>query len=123
MNALTAATKLGGSVTALVAGDAPEAVTQHVAKLGGISKILTAKDAAYKNGLPEDLAPLLVAAQKQFGFTHLITGHTAVGKNVFPRAAALMDVAAVSDIVGIEGEDTFVRPIYAGKVVEERDYR
>ncbi|GAA5807924.1 hypothetical protein MFLAVUS_001304 [Mucor flavus] len=117
LNALTAASQLGGSVTALVAGDAPESVVQQVSKLAGISKILTAKDAAYANSLPEDIAPLLVAAQAQFGFTHLFTGHTAVGKNIFPRAAALMDVAAVSDITGIESEDTFVRPIYAGNAI------
>ena len=117
LNALTAANKLGGSVTALVAGDAPEAVAKEVGKLNGVSKVLLAKDAAYANALPEDVAPLLVAAQSQFGFTHLFAGHTAVGKNIFPRAAALMDVAAVSDIVGIEGEDTFVRPIYAGNAI------
>lgn len=115
MNALTAAGKLNGSVTALVAGDAPEGVVKEVAKLAGISKVLVAKDAAYANALPEDIAPLLVEAQKQFDFSHLITGHTAVGKNIFPRAAALMDVGAISDIVGVESEDTFVRPIYAGK--------
>lgn len=117
LNALTAANKLGGSVTALVAGDAPEGVAKEVAKLTGVSKVLTAKDAAYANALPEDIAPLLVAAQSQFGFTHLFTGHTAVGKNIFPRAAALMDVAAVSDVIGIEGEDTFIRPIYAGMYI------
>lgn len=106
---------MGGSITALVAGDAPESVAKEVGKLTGISKVLLAKDAAYANALPENVAPLLVAAQSQFGFTHLFAGHTAIGKNIFPRAAALMDVAAVSDIVGIEGDDTFVRPIYAGK--------
>lgn len=111
---MTAAKKLGGSVTALVAGDAPEGVAQQVAKLEGISKVLSAKNTAYANSLPEDIAPLLVEAQSKFGFTHLVTGHTAVGKNIFPRAAALMDVAAISDITGIESEDTFVRPIYAG---------
>jgi electron transfer flavoprotein alpha subunit len=115
LNALTAAGKLNGSVTALVAGDAPEGVVKEVAKLAGISKVLVAKDAAYANAMPEDIAPLLVEAQKQFDFSHLFTGHTAVGKNIFPRAAALMDVGAISDIVGVEGEDTFVRPIYAGK--------
>ncbi|KAI8988315.1 hypothetical protein BDF20DRAFT_855072 [Mycotypha africana] len=117
LNALTAAKKLGGSVTALVAGDAPEGIVKEVAKLSGISKVLSAKDNAYANALPENIAPLLVAAQAQFGFTHLFTGHTATGKNIFPRAAALMDVAAISDIVGVEGEDTFVRPIYAGNAI------
>ncbi|RCH97856.1 hypothetical protein CU098_001332, partial [Rhizopus stolonifer] len=117
LNALTAAKKLGGSVTALVAGDAPESVADQIAKFQGISKVLTAKNAAYTHSLPEDIAPLLVEAQSKFGFTHLVTGHTAVGKNVFPRAAALMDVAAISDITGIESEDTFVRPIYAGNAI------
>ncbi|RCH77857.1 hypothetical protein CU098_004974 [Rhizopus stolonifer] len=117
LNALTAANKLGGSISALVAGDAPEGVVKQVAKLTGVSKVLTAKDAAYANTMPEDIAPLLVAAQAQFGFTHLITGHTATGKNIFPRAAALMDVATVSDIVAVESEDTFVRPIYAGNAI------
>lgn len=117
MNALTAAHQLGGSVTALVAGDAPESVIQQAAQLKGVSKVLAAKDAAYANALPENVAPLLAAAQAQFGFTHLITGHTAVGKNIFPRAAALLDVAAISDIVGVESEDTFVRPIYAGNAI------
>jgi electron transfer flavoprotein alpha subunit len=114
LNALTAASKLGGSVTALVAGEAPEGVAQQVSKLTGVSKVLTAKDAAYANSLPEDIAPLLAEVQAKFGFSHLVTGHTAVGKNIFPRAAALLDVAAVSDITGVESEDTFVRPIYAG---------
>lgn len=116
MNALTAAKKLGGSVTALVAGEAPEGVAKEVAKLEGVSKVLTAKDAAYAHALPEDIAPLLAEVQAKNGFTHLITGHTAGGKNVFPRAAALLDVAAISDITAIESEDTFVRPIYAGNV-------
>ncbi|KAI8884742.1 electron transfer flavoprotein, alpha subunit [Backusella circina FSU 941] len=117
LNALTAANKLGGSVTALVAGEAPEAIANQVSKLTGISKVLTAKDAAYANSLPEDIAPLLAEVQNKFGFSHLITGHTAIGKNIFPRAAALLDVAAVSDITGVESEDTFVRPIYAGNAI------
>ncbi|KAI9246518.1 hypothetical protein BY458DRAFT_542985 [Sporodiniella umbellata] len=117
LNALTAAQTLGGSVTALVAGEAPESVAQQIAKLQGVSKVLTAKDTAYANALPEDIAPLLVETQAKFGFTHLFTGHTATGKNIFPRAAALMDVAAISDITGIESEDTFVRPIYAGNAI------
>ncbi|KAG1147171.1 hypothetical protein G6F36_014955 [Rhizopus arrhizus] len=92
-------------------------VAEQVAKLEGVSKVLTAKESAYANALPEDIAPLLVETQAQFGFTHLFTGHTATGKNIFPRAAALMDVAAISDITGVEAEDTFVRPIYAGNAI------
>ncbi|KAI7860548.1 electron transfer flavoprotein alpha-subunit [Circinella umbellata] len=116
LNALTAASKLGGSVTALVAGG-DDAIAQSIAKYTGVSKVLTASDAAYSKNLPEDLAPLLAEVTKANSFTHVFAGHTAVGKNVLPRVAALLDVAAVSDITGVESEDTFVRPIYAGNAI------
>lgn len=114
LNALTAASKLGGSVTALVAGDAPDTVAGEVAKLSGVSKVLVAKDAAFAHALPESHASLLAETQKKLGFTHLVASHTAFGKNIMPRAAALLDVAQISDIIGVESADTFVRPIYAG---------
>jgi electron transfer flavoprotein alpha subunit len=121
LNALTAASKLGGSVTALVAGNAPDAVAGEVAKLSGVSKVLVAKNDAFAHALPESHASLLVEAQKKLGFTHLIASHSAFGKNIMPRAAALLDVAQISDITGIESADTFVRPIYAGKGERERE--
>ncbi|GJJ73382.1 electron transfer flavoprotein alpha subunit [Entomortierella parvispora] len=117
LNALTAASTLGGSVTALVAGNAPESVVAEVSKLAGVSKVLVAKDAAFTHALPESHASLLVETQKKHGFTHMIAAHSAFGKNVMPRAAALLDVAQISDITGIEGADTFVRPIYAGNAI------
>lgn len=115
LNALTAAQALGGDITAIVAGGAPETVAKEIAKYNGITKVLVAKNDAYSHSLPETLAPLLVEAQKKLGFSHVFAGHTAFGKNVLPRVAALLDVAAISDITGIEGSDTFVRPIYAGE--------
>ncbi|KAF9307482.1 hypothetical protein BGZ74_000041 [Mortierella antarctica] len=117
LNALTAASTLGGSVTALVAGNAPEAVVGEVSKLAGVSKVLVAKDAAFTHALPETYSSLLVETQKKHGFTHLIASHSAFGKNVMPRAAALLDVAQVSDITAISSADTFVRPIYAGNAI------
>ncbi|KAF9351281.1 hypothetical protein BGX26_010671 [Mortierella sp. AD094] len=117
LNTLTAATKLGGSVTALVAGNAPDSVVSEVAKLSGVSKVLVAKDAAFTHALPESHASLLVETQKKHGFTHLIASHSAFGKNIMPRAAAILDVAQISDITGIESADTFIRPIYAGNAI------
>ncbi|KND01949.1 uncharacterized protein SPPG_02456 [Spizellomyces punctatus DAOM BR117] len=117
LNAITAATKIGGSVTALVAGSAPDAVAKSVAGLQGVNKVLVAKHDAYAHALPETLAPLIVAATKAGSFTHVVAPHSAFGKNVLPRAAALLDVNQVSDVIGVEGEDTFVRPIYAGNAV------
>ncbi|KAI1319271.1 hypothetical protein EDD11_004408 [Mortierella claussenii] len=117
LNALTAASKLGGSVTALVASNAPDAVVGEVAKLSGVSKVLVAKNDAFTHALPESHASLLVETQKKHGFTHLIASHSAFGKNVMPRAAAILDVAQISDITGVESADTFVRPIYAGNAI------
>ncbi|OZJ01668.1 hypothetical protein BZG36_05512 [Bifiguratus adelaidae] len=116
-NALTAATKLGGSVTALVAGPSAEKVAEEVAKYAGVEKVLVAKDDTFAHGLAERVAPLVAATQKKLGFTHLVAGHTAYGKNVMPRVAALLDVAQVSDIVSVESGDTFKRPIYAGNAI------
>jgi electron transfer flavoprotein alpha subunit len=67
--------------------------------------------------LPENFAPLLVENIKKGGYTHVIAGHTAFGKNLMPRVAALMDSQQVSDIILIENENTFVRPIYAGNAI------
>ncbi|EEP81503.1 electron transfer flavoprotein alpha-subunit [Uncinocarpus reesii 1704] len=67
--------------------------------------------------LPENYAPLLVENIKKGGFTHIIAPHSAFGKNILPRVAALLDVQQISDITAIESEDTFVRPIYAGNAI------
>jgi electron transfer flavoprotein alpha subunit len=68
-------------------------------------------------GLPENFAPLLVENIKKGGYTHVIAGHTAFGKNLLPRVAALLDSQQVSDVTAVEDEKTFVRPIYAGNAI------
>ena len=76
-----------------------------------------AKDALYTNDIAENVTPLVVSLQKQHAFSHVLAPHTAFGKGVAPRAAALLDVAAISDIVEIKDADTFVRPTYAGNAI------
>lgn len=68
-------------------------------------------------GLAENYAPLLAENIKKGGYTHIIASHTAFGKNVLPRLAALLDSQQISDVIAIEGENTFVRPIYAGNAI------
>ncbi|CAG8973350.1 hypothetical protein HYALB_00000113 [Hymenoscyphus albidus] len=117
LGAVTAAQKLGGSITAFIAGGNIKAVAQEAAKVSGIEKVIAVDNAAYEKGLPENYAPLLVENIKKGGFTHIIAGHTAFGKSLMPRVAALLDVQQISDITGIEDEKTFVRPIYAGNAI------
>ncbi|KAJ4987030.1 electron transfer flavoprotein domain-containing protein [Stagonosporopsis vannaccii] len=115
--AITAGTKLGGSITAFVAGSGGKAVAEEAGKAKGIEKVIYVDNAAYDKGLAENWAPLLVENIKKGGYTHVLTGHSAFGKNLMPRVAAMLDTQQISDIIEIESEDTFVRPIYAGNAI------
>ncbi|KAL1850628.1 Electron transfer flavoprotein alpha-subunit [Paecilomyces lecythidis] len=116
--AIAAAQKLGGSVTGFVAGNGVKSsAAAEAAKVKGLEKVVAVENAAYEKGLPENFAPLLVENIKTGGYTHVIAGHSAFGKNLLPRVAALLDVQQLSDVTGIESEDTFVRPIYAGNAI------
>ena len=112
LNAVTAAGQLPGETHVLVAGTGCDGAAEAAAKVARVDKVLKADDAAYGHGLAENLAPLV--AKLAAGYSHVIAAATTFGKNVMPRAAALLDVQQVSDISAIEAEDTFVRPIYAG---------
>jgi len=113
-SAVAAAQKLG-EVHALVVGAAVGPAAAAAAKLPGIAKVLTAEDASLAHPLAEPLAELLAGLAP--GYTHLLAAATATGKNVMPRAAALIDVQPISDISGIVDAATFIRPIYAGNAL------
>ncbi|CAP71504.1 uncharacterized protein PODANS_6_1360 [Podospora anserina S mat+] len=117
LSAITAAQKLGGTIHAFLAGSSIKPVAEQAAKVPGVEKIIAVDNAAYDKGLPENYAPLLVENIKKGGYTHVIAGHTAFGKNLLPRVAALLDVQQISDITAIENDKTFVRPIYAGNAI------
>ncbi|KAI5920251.1 hypothetical protein F4810DRAFT_447625 [Camillea tinctor] len=117
LSAITAAKKVGGSIHGFVAGSNIKPVAEEAAKVEGVEKIIAVDNAAYDKGLAETYAPLLVENIKKGGYTHVIAGHTAFGKNLLPRVAALLDSQQISDITAIESENTFVRPIYAGNAI------
>lgn len=110
-SAAAAAQKLG-EVHALVAGASLDAATAAAAKLPGVAKVLVADSPALDHLLAEPTAALLVGLAP--AYDHLLAATTAVGKNVMPRVAALLDVQPISDISEVVDADTFVRPIYAG---------
>ncbi|WP_180066371.1 MULTISPECIES: FAD-binding protein [unclassified Acinetobacter] len=115
LNVVAAAQKIGGDITVLVAGSGAQAVADQAAKVAGVSKVLLADDAAYANQLAENVAKLVASIGA--GYTHILAASTTTGKNVLPRAAALLDVSMITDIIAVEGPKTFKRPIYAGNAI------
>ena len=115
LNVVTAAKALGNEIDVLIAGSACQAAADEAATVSGISRVLKADDPALADGLAENLAPLVQSLAGNY--SHVLAPATTYGKNLLPRAAALLDVQQISDISGIESEDTFVRPIYAGNAM------
>ncbi|MEE4153374.1 MAG: electron transfer flavoprotein subunit alpha/FixB family protein [Erythrobacter sp.] len=111
---VTAAGKLG-EVHALVAGKDCGAVADAAAQIEGVAKVLKADDAAYEHALAENVAPLV--AKLMEGYDAFLTPATTSGKNIAPRVAAMLDVMQISDILSVEGDKTFTRPIYAGNAI------
>jgi electron transfer flavoprotein alpha subunit len=111
---VTAAAKLG-EVHALVAGNNAEAVAQAAAKIAGVTRVYVANAPALEHQLAEAVAPVVVKLMD----THdaFLAPATTTGKNIAPRVAALLDVMQISDVLSVEGPDTFTRPIYAGNAI------
>lgn len=115
LNTIAAARKIGGDITVLIVGHQAGAAASVAAKAEGVTKVLHADAPLYTIPTAEDLAALIVPLAKSY--THVLAAATGFGKNFMPRVAALLDVAQVSDISGVESPDTFVRPIYAGNAL------
>jgi electron transfer flavoprotein alpha subunit len=115
LNTVAAAAKIGGDVHVLVAGGNARAVADAAAQVAGVSKVLLADAPQLADGLAENLQAQVLAVASNY--SHILFPATASGKNVAPRVAAKLDVAQISDIIGVESADTFVRPIYAGNAI------
>jgi electron transfer flavoprotein alpha subunit len=114
--AVSAATAMGGDIHVLVAGAGAKAAADAAAKLDGVAKVLLADDAGLANALAENVAALLVSLAP--GYDAIVAPATANGKNILPRAAALLDVQVISAVTKVLGADTFERPIYAGNAIQ-----
>lgn len=119
LNTVSAAARLGealaSEVHVLVAGANCAGVAEEAARISGVTKVRLAAAPHYEAQVAENLAALVVAHAA--GYSHLLAPATSFGKNVSPRIAALLDVAQVSDVMAVESDDTFVRPIYAGNAL------
>ncbi|QZD90750.1 electron transfer flavoprotein subunit alpha/FixB family protein [Qipengyuania aurantiaca] len=112
--AVTAASKLG-EVHLIVAGSGCRAVADEAAKIAGVGKVHLADDAAYEHALAENVAPLI--ADQMGHHDAFVAPATTTGKNIAPRVAAQLDVMQISDILSVEDDKTFTRPIYAGNAI------
>ena len=115
LKTVAAAQAIGGDITLLVAGSNCQDVAQAATKVNGVSKVLVSDNAAYEHQLAENVS--LLVTELAGDYEHIIATALTTGKNFMPRVAALLDVAQISDIIGVETSDTFVRPIYAGNAI------
>ncbi len=113
----TAAAALGGPVDILVAGHNAKAVADQAAKIAGVSKVLLADDPLYANQLAENMASLITELAGKYNA--ILSPASTSGKNFMPRVAAALDVPQISEIVSVDGPDTFTRPIYAGNAMQQ----
>ncbi|MCC6598295.1 MAG: electron transfer flavoprotein subunit alpha/FixB family protein [Alphaproteobacteria bacterium] len=117
LSTVGAALKLGDDLSILVAGKDCSGAAEAAAKIAGVSKVLKADSDALAHDLAENFAPLIVQIVKSGNYSHVLAPGTTFGKNIMPRAAAILDVQQITDIIGIEGPDTFQRPIYGGQAI------
>lgn len=116
LNTVTAAGQIGDDIHLLIAGRNAEPVLETAGTISGVSKVLSANHEGLENGLAENIAWLV--KQLAGSYSHILTPASNFGKNFMPRVAAMLDVMQISDIVAVNSDDTFVRPIYAGNALQ-----
>ena len=115
LNTIAAAKEIGSDITLMVAGSNIDSVINESKQLNGVSKILSCDNDLYKNSLAEELSNLVLSVAE--GFSYILAPATTFGKNLLPRISAKLDTQQISDIISVESEDTFKRPIYAGSCI------
>ena len=115
LNTLSAATKLTGEVNLLVIGSNIDSVVEESQSLDGVNKVIKCDADIYVNAIAEDLSEIIESLSN--GYTHILAPATTFGKNLMPRIAAKLDTQQISDIISIESDDMFKRPIYAGSCI------
>ena len=115
LNTVAAAKEIGNDITLLVAGLNISSVVDEAKQLNGVTRILSCDDALYENALAEELSNLVLSVSSEFSY--ILAPATTFGKNLLPRISAKLDVQQISDIISVESEDTFKRPIYAGSCI------
>ena len=115
LNTINAASKLGSEIEVLVLGSNIDNISKKISSYQHVSKVIFSDSEKFENNIAENIEPVILSLAEKY--SHILAPATTFGKNVMPRVAVKLDVAQISDIVNIESEDTFIRPIYAGNAL------
>ena len=115
LNTISAASKLGNAIEVLVIGNNIENISKEIANYQYVTKVLSLDDQNYEHAIAEKIDPVIFSIADNY--SHIFAPATTFGKNVMPRVAVKLDVAQISDVISVESEDTFIRPIYAGNAL------
>ena len=115
LSVVAAAKELGAPVDMLVASNGAGDVVNHAKSVDAVEKVLHFSNQAFENELAEDLAACIVEASS--AYTYFLASSSTSGKNNLPRAAALLDIQQISEVIEIIDSSTFKKPIYAGSCI------
>jgi len=115
LNTINAASQLGSEIDVLVLGSNIDNISKEISSYQYVSKVIFIDSEKFENAIAENIEPVILSLAEKY--SHILAPATTFGKNVMPRVAVKLDVAQISDIVNIENEDTFIRPIYAGNAL------
>ncbi|WP_330924673.1 electron transfer flavoprotein subunit alpha/FixB family protein [Candidatus Sororendozoicomonas aggregata] len=115
LHTVAAAKAISSDIHLLVIGARCDQVAEAASQVESVQKVFVANQGDYEHQLAENTSLLIAELGKQY--SHVLAAATTTGKNVMPRVAALLDVDQISDIIKVEDENTFARPIYAGNAI------
>ena len=115
LNTVAAASEISGEISLLVAGSNCTSVLEEAQTINNVSKIISVDDEKYANFLAEDMSSLVISIANNYKY--IMAPSTTFGKNLMPRISAKLDCQQISDIISVESDDTFKRPIYAGSCI------
>ena len=115
LNTISAASKISSDIEVLVVGSNTEGICKEISNYQNIKKVLSVNNADYEHAIAEKIEPVIMSIADNY--SHIFAPATTFGKNVMPRVAVKLDVAQISDVISVESEDTFIRPIYAGNAL------
>ncbi|MDC0343296.1 FAD-binding protein [Alphaproteobacteria bacterium] len=115
LNTIGAASKISSDIEVLVVGSNTEAICKEISNYQHVKKVLSLNNSGYEHAIAEKIEPVIMSIADNY--SHIFAPATTFGKNIMPRVAVKLDVAQISDVISVESEDTFIRPIYAGNAL------